>query len=382
MKVKPFELVTVTGNQKNPSFFSQTNKAKRTFLPYDSMNNFFMRRQYNKQLKRLANEKAVQGEPLSIMDDVVFKAMLTSDTEDSREALRSLLSACTRRPVYAVQVRPNDLIPAHLDAKAARLDVHVIFNDGEAADLEMQMSKTNDDLRVRAEVYNAMLLSAQSRKGCDYKEIKRVYQIFFLNCVLFPQNTKLPQRFSYREEKEFYRLNDISEIIFYELPKLDKRVQEILAGTGDAKIKDLSEEEKWCIFMKYRHEDEAMKLVEKLYYEEKGIMRAEKAIKKINRDYWKYAREMAIEKNRLDRGQRIYDLKQEARTEGLAEGLAEGRAEGHTEGLAEGRTEGLAEGKQQSKYEIARKMKDMGLSIAQIAEATGLTPETLETISN
>jgi len=101
----------------------------------------------------------------------------------------------------------------------------------------------------------------------------------------------------------------------------------MLAGTGDAKIKDLSEEEKWCIFMKYRHEDEAMKLVEKLYYEEKGIMRAEKAIKKINRDYWKYAREMAIEKNRLDRGQRIYDLKQEARNEGLAEGRTEGRTE-------------------------------------------------------
>ena len=219
------------------------------------MNNFLTRRRYNKQLKRLANEKAVHGEPrngpLSAMDDVVFKAMLTSDTEDSREALRSLLSACTRRPVALVQVRPNDLSPAYLGAKAARLDVHVTFNDGEAADLEMQMSKTNDDLKVRAEIYNAMLLSAQSRKGRDYKEIKRVYQIFFLNCLLFPQSAKLPQRFSYREEREQYRLNDISEIIFYELPKLQNRVGDMLAGTDGAglpltdieQFTDLSSEE-------------------------------------------------------------------------------------------------------------------------------------------
>jgi predicted transposase/invertase (TIGR01784 family) len=328
------------------------------------MKNLFEQRRFSKELRRLAGEKAAQGEPLSVMDDVVFKAMLTSDTEDSREALRSLLSACTRRPVSAVQVRPNDLIPPHLDAKMARFDVHVTFNDGEAADLEMQMSKTNDDLKVRAEVYNAMLLSAQSRKGRDYKEIKRVYQIFFLNCVLFPQSTKLPQRFNYREEKEFYRLNDISEIIFYELPKLEERVRGILIETE--KIKDLSEEEKWCIFMKYRHDEQTVKLVEKLYFEGKGIMRAEKAISKIDRDYWKYARQMVIEKNRLDRGQRIYDMKQEARAEGLAEGKAQG--------LAEGRVEG--------KFEIAQKMKTAGRPLAEIAEFTGLSFEEIEKAEN
>ena len=38
-------------------------------------------------------------EPLPILNDTVFKAMLASDTEDSREALKSLLCACTGREI-------------------------------------------------------------------------------------------------------------------------------------------------------------------------------------------------------------------------------------------------------------------------------------------
>ena len=49
------------------------------------------------------------------------------------------------------------------------------------------------------------------------------------------------------------------------------------------------------------------------------------------------------------------------------EGLAEGREEGREEGLAEGKTE--------ERLEIAKKMLEMGLSVEQITEATGLSEE-------
>ena len=63
------------------------------------MNTFLNHFLFRKELRRLLRENAAQGEPLSVMDDMVFKAMLSSDTEDSREALRLLLSACIRREV-------------------------------------------------------------------------------------------------------------------------------------------------------------------------------------------------------------------------------------------------------------------------------------------
>jgi predicted transposase/invertase (TIGR01784 family) len=126
--------------------------------------------------------------------------------------------------------------------------VHAIFNDGESADLEMQMGKSNEDLKARAEQYASLLVSSQSEKGKQYKGIKRVYQIFFLNDILFRQSSKVSRRYSYRKETEHDRLNDLTEIIFYEMPKLERRVRDYLEGRIGAE--NLPEEEKWCMYMR------------------------------------------------------------------------------------------------------------------------------------
>ncbi|MCL1812661.1 MAG: Rpn family recombination-promoting nuclease/putative transposase [Treponema sp.] len=308
------------------------------------------------ELKQLAKENAALGKPLSVLDDAVFKAMLTTDSDDSREALRSLLSACTRREVSAVKVINNDLVPAHLDAKSVRLDVHVTFNDGEVADLEMQVGKSSDDLTARAVFYAAMLFSAQLRKGKPYKDIKRVYQVFFLNCILFPQSDKLPRRYQFLEETEHDRLTDTVEIIFYELPKLEQRLQD--AMNKKTKISSLPEDEKWCIFMRYRHDERAKSLIKKLCREDTGIMHAEKTLTKVSRDYKKYARKMAILKNSMDRASDIYNA----------------RLEGKEEGLIQGKSEGIAE----NNLDIARKMKAMGDSTDKIHTVTGIPAEIID----
>jgi predicted transposase/invertase (TIGR01784 family) len=54
------------------------------------------------------------------------------------------------------------------------------------------------------------------------------------------------------------------------------------------------------------------------------------------------------------------------------------REEARTKGKAEGRTEGLAEGMEKEKFEIARKMKEMGDSVERIHMITGLSPETIQ----
>jgi predicted transposase/invertase (TIGR01784 family) len=316
------------------------------------MKNLFKRYRSSRELKRWVKENAVQGKPLSVMNDIVFKAMLTSDSEDSREALRHLLSACTRREVSGVQVKNSELLPAHLDAKTTRFDVHVTFNDGESADLEMQLCKPADDLKTRAVMYTTMLMSGQSRRGYNYREIKRVYQIFFLNFTLFPNSDKLPRRYFYMEEEEHDRLTNATEIIFYEMPKLEQKVQDILAGKAD--METLSGEEKWCMFMKYRHEDRAGKLIEELSLKEEGIMRAERAVAKIDRDYEKFARKMAEMKNSMDAASKIYDLRQKA--------IAEVGDEVRT----------------MEKLEIARKMKGMGDTTEKIQAITDLPAETIE----
>ena len=61
--------------------------------------------------------------------------------------------------------------------------------------------------------------------------------------------------------------------------------------------------------------------------------------------------------------------------EGLAKGLAKGREEGLAKGLAKGREEGLAKGRAEERIEIARNMKENGLSVDLIAACSGLSPE-------
>ena len=63
------------------------------------------------------------------------------------------------------------------------------------------------------------------------------------------------------------------------------------------------------------------------------------------------------------------------REEGLAKGLAKGREEGLAKGRAEGLAEGRTKGRAEERIEIARNMKENGLSVDLIAACCGLSPE-------
>ena len=95
--------------------------------------------------------------------------------------------------------------------------------------------------------------------------------------------------------------------------------------------------------------------------------------------YKNFAREEGLAEGKAEG---LAEGRAEGRAEGLVEGhkqgLAEGRVQGLTEGRAAGKAEGRAEGLAQANLEIARKMKAMSISTAQIQDITGLLPETIE----
>ena len=67
-------------------------------------------------------------------------------------------------------------------------------------------------------------------------------------------------------------------------------------------------------------------------------------------------------------------MKEQALKEGLEEGLAKGIAKGIEQGIEIG----VNKGKKESSYDIARKMKQKGLSVDMIAECTGLSNSEIE----
>lgn len=114
---------------------------------------FFTRFRLDAELRRLAGENARWGRPRTLTLDIVFKALFCGDSEESRNALRSLISDCIHRPVRDLSVRNSEIGPKDLWGKTVRLDLHARFNGGEEADIEMQAGKSDDDLKVRAAVY-------------------------------------------------------------------------------------------------------------------------------------------------------------------------------------------------------------------------------------
>jgi len=66
--------------------------------------------------------------------------------------------------------------------------------------------------------------------------------------------------------------------------------------------------------------------------------------------------------------------KAEGIAEGMAQGIAQGKAEGMAQGIAQGKAEGMAEGKE----EIARNLKQMGMDVQTIVQATGLDQEVID----
>ncbi|GHT68580.1 hypothetical protein FACS1894110_16450 [Spirochaetia bacterium] len=293
-------------------------------------------------LKRLARKYAAEGRILDVMLDIVFKSLFTADDEDSREALRLLLSDCTHRNVRDMQVQNSEILPEYLTGKAVRLDILVTFNNGEQADLEMQIRKSDDDLKARALLLGTKLLAGQMKRGTKYQETKRVYQIFFLNCILFPGSDKVPRRYFPMEETEHDRLSNKLEIIFYEMPKLEKVVRAYFEGKADLKI--LPKEQKWCIFFRYKNNEKMEPLIQELCKQEEGIMRADRALAKISRNQQKWARAFSREVGIIDHESGLY-----------AAGKV--RAEG-----------------------IARKMKADNIPPEKIQEYTGLSSEDIENL--
>jgi predicted transposase/invertase (TIGR01784 family) len=293
-----------------------------------------------------ARKSALRGKPLSLLRDIVFKDVFSSDTPDSRRALRSLLSACTRRPVSNARVLNNELLPPTLLGKTIRMDLHVIFNDGERADLEMQGRTGNDDLRARGSYYGARLLTAQGKRGYSYGGLKRVYQIFFIDGVIRRGKGKVGQRYMMMEEVEHEVLDGLEEIVFYELPKVMGKARKCLEG--EAGVETLSGEEKWCIYMKCRGEEGMEQMIEELAGSDEGIRGAERILRDIN---WKEEEEMARALSR-ELGERDY-----------------------WSGLNTAMEKGLAKAKKQArreKLEYARKMKADGFTVEQIERYSGL----------
>ena len=253
--------------------------------------------------------------------DANFKAIFTQDSEDSRKALKSFLSAAIGRRVESVTVVKNDE-PRHYELqRGVSYDINCTFDDGEKAQIEMQSRDEGYEYGKRAEYYAARLVSSVVDVGNDWGEVPQVYQISVLNFKFDKTNKNPVHHYIMCDKTDGAKLSERINVIFMELPKLPEI-------NNSEEAKNLPSVLKWCKFLKEADNPKKQDLISELVKEEDGLMAAEKTLSKINMDEWRWIIQGQIEGRKRDY------------TSGLLAAERRGIAKGHASGLAEGELRG------------------------------------------
>ncbi len=291
-----------------------------------------------------------RGQLLPLKDDVTFKMFLSSPTPESNACLRSILSALTGREVTAAKVTNSELLPEFVKGKMPRLDVNCKFNDGEMADIELQLSRAGDDQKLRSLFYACKLYAGTLGSGKLYKAAPNVYQIFLIDFDLFDEDDKEGGRQFYH--RAMMRLDDGSvfadrlQLLFFNL-KVPEHVD-----------KSLQKAANWCTFIAGSSNPEVLAKLEK------------------DSD-WKEDFKVALSTA----------IRISAEERALAYHLSMDRAEAdYWNGIRSAKEDGISigekRGEKRGREETARNLLDMGvLSHEQIAGATGLSLAEVEKLA-
>jgi predicted transposase/invertase (TIGR01784 family) len=298
---------------------------------------------------------------LNPCSDEVFKALFTNESEESRTALRCFLTAVLHKEVKDVELRPNE--PPVLDDsdKVVRFDVSCTFNDGDAADVEMQGVNKYCSFGRRAEYLCARLLNSVLHRGDNWQTMPEVYQISLLNFIFDKDDPAAVGHYRMRKNNG-HLLSGIQTVIFLELPKIE--------ALGDVPPEDLNSEQKWCKFFLDADNPLKQDYVGKLAAEG-GIMEAKKTLDRISSDWVLWKRELDRDVIESDRKTELQFMEEQ----GMKKGMERGMEKGMKEGMKKGLEQGVVQGTLQTKQEDARNLKRLGVPVQTIIQAVGLSQD-------
>ena len=245
--------------------------------------------------------------------------------------------------------------------KKGIVDLKLSTKSGRIIHIEMQVDKKTN-MRSRILYYAARLMADQLKQGEDFNELHQVISIVICGHRLLGEESSYINQYELRN-RENRCFTDLLQVVILELPKLPK--------TEDSRLWP------WLCFFKCKREEELEMLSKKYPDLEKPVQSVKYMSLRETLRYAKLRADIRSMDERTEKEQIKRDKKQ-ARIEGHAEGHAEGHVEGRAEGRAEGLAEGRVEGQTESQLEIARRLKEKGLPLAEIIEITGLNPELAE----
>ena len=269
--------------------------------------------------------------------DMGFKRIFGQ--EINKDLLIDFLNALLKgeRRVKDIRFLDKELLPEYENDRSLIYDIYCTDENGKQFIVEMQ-NREHVNFRERTLYYLSQAIARQGEKGTGWQfDLKAVYGVFFLNFRLsdLPQKLRTDIVLCDRDTHELF--TDKMRYIFLELPLFDKEESECETDF-----------ERWIYVLKN------METLQRLPFKARNAVfqKLEQIV-----DIAALSKE---DRMKYDESIKVYRDKLAIMAFERQKGQAEGRAEG--------------------KLEVARNLKQMGLATEAIAQATGLTAETIEAL--
>jgi predicted transposase/invertase (TIGR01784 family) len=322
--------------------------------------------------------------------DFAFKKIFGS--KKSKEILKGFLNAILyqERPVILdLEVIDPYQAPRLKGLKDSYLDVKAVITGNKTVIIEMQvLNVLGFEKRV---LYNAAkAYSIQLAVGEDYRLLNPVIALTITDFEMFPDRPDIISRYVLKEHSDLTDYSDDFELVFVELPKFKKTLDELETAT-----------DKWLYFLRAastcksvpptmseipeikkafeiaRQSKLTPKQLDLLEKREIFLHDSRNAILKAQQDGLQQGIERGIEQG-IERGiergieQGIERGIEQGIEQGIERGIEQGIEQGIERGIEQGIERGIEEGMKQKAIAIARELLDV-LDIETICQKTGLT---------
>ena len=285
--------------------------------------------------------------------DVAFKMLFGEESHNT--LLSSLLSAIMNMPrsTFAhLEYLNLELSRFHINDKLGVLDVRVRTEDKKEINIEIQLASYLF-MAKRSLFYWGKLFTSQIQAGDNYEAMEKCIVINIIDFPYIPLN-RFHTIFHVWEDETRHMLDDVLEVHFLELPKLDMSPERMDGkdikgiGTESVDLVPLETDEvtltDWARFIRAESREELEALAKK----NPTLEYAYEILKIASMDKEKKMLYEAREKQILDEKSIAYEFGEGHRI-ALEKAVAaarivaikEGREEGREEGIAQGRAEGV-----------------------------------------
>lgn len=309
---------------------------------------------FSLEIMEEARKNILEGRTIPVYSDVGFKLFFASESENAVFCRNNFLSSLTGENIVESMVLNTEILPEFLGGKVPRVDLYCKTDEGIVIDVEIQMSRENDDQMVRSIYYGSKLFSGAGKKGRLFKNIPKVYQIMLSDFNIFNDKDYAHHLFFKDQHNEIATKR--LELVFIEFPKL-QRLLENKGGSYAEILDSLQDDAFWAILIRNSNNCDFMKSISSAKRRTEIIEKAGANMIEVSKDEIEWAYHLSYDRAEIDykNGMEI------SREEGLAEGIAQGS--------------------RNKAVETARNMLSKNISVEIVVECTGLSVEEVEKLS-